>query len=104
MNYEECTEDQCIMMIQEALQIENLFVLQAIGEGKDTQLSLKWVGLDDKKVKTEYCENCDTKELNKRIEGLVSSIESMISRTVVILKQNDEEELRKQREEDFREF
>ena len=44
MNYEECTEDQCIIMIQEALQIENFFVLQVIGEGKDTQLSLKWVG------------------------------------------------------------
>ena len=27
MNYEECTEDQCIIMIQEALQIENFFVL-----------------------------------------------------------------------------
>ena len=38
MNYEECTEDQCVVMIQEALQIENLFVLQVIGEENDTQL------------------------------------------------------------------
>ena len=45
MDYDECTEDQCIVMIQEALQIENLFVLQIIGEADDTQLSLKWVGL-----------------------------------------------------------
>ena len=30
MDYEECTEDQCIMMIQEALQVENLFVLQRL--------------------------------------------------------------------------
>ena len=71
MDYDECTEDQCIVMIQEALQVENLFVLQVIGEGDDTQLSLKWVGLDDKKVKTDYCEDCGTKELNDRVEGLV---------------------------------
>ena len=102
MNYEECTEDQCIIMIQEALQIENFFVLQVIGEGKDTQLSLKWVGLDDKKVKTDYCENCDTKELNKRIEGLVSNLESTISITNNSVKQNDEEDLRKKREEELR--
>ena len=102
MNYEECTEDQCIIMIQEALQIENFFVLQVIGEGKDTQLSLKWVGLDDKKVKTDYCENCDTKELNKRIEGLVSNLESTIPITNDSGKQNDEEDLRKKREEELR--
>ena len=39
---EECTEDQCIMMIQEMLQVENVFHLQVIGEGSDTQLSLGW--------------------------------------------------------------
>ena len=27
LEYEECTEDQCIVMIQEMLQVENLFVL-----------------------------------------------------------------------------
>ena len=74
MDYEQCTEDQCIVMIQEALQVENLFVLQVIGEGDDTQLSLKWVGLDDKKVKTDYCEDCGTKELNDRVEGLVKKL------------------------------
>ena len=51
LEYEECTEDQCIVMIQEMLQVENLFVLQVIGEGQDTQMSLKWIGLDDKRVK-----------------------------------------------------
>ena len=28
LEYEECTEDQCIMMIQEILQVENVFHLQ----------------------------------------------------------------------------
>ena len=75
MDYDECTEDQCIIMIQEALQVENLFVLQVIGEGNDTQLSLKWVGLDDKKVKTDICKGCGTFELNERVEGLVRILE-----------------------------
>ena len=32
LDYEECTEDQCIVRIQEILQIENFFHLQVIGE------------------------------------------------------------------------
>ena len=46
LDYEECTEDQCIVMIQEMLQVENLFHLQVISDEGDTQLSLKWVNLD----------------------------------------------------------
>ena len=74
LDYEECTEDQCIVRIQEMLQVENVFHLQVIGEGKDTQMSLKWVGLYDKRVKTDYCENCGTKELNQKVNGLVESL------------------------------
>ena len=47
LEYEECTEDQCIMRVQEMLQVENVFNLQIIGEGKDSQLNLKWITLDD---------------------------------------------------------
>ena len=49
LDYEECTEDQCIMLIQEMLQVENVFHLQVIREGQDTQLSLSWRTLDEKK-------------------------------------------------------
>ncbi len=93
MDYDECTEDQCIMMIQEALQVENLFVLQVIGEDDDTQLSLKWVGLDDKKVKTDYCEDCGTKELNDRVEGLVKilTVSEEIISTPTVEKEEPEE-------------
>ena len=47
--YEECTEDQFIMMIQEFLQVENVFSLQLVEEVGDTQLSLTWVGLEGKR-------------------------------------------------------
>ena len=53
LEYEECTADQCIMMIQEMLQVENVFHLQVIGEGSDTQLSLGWRTMDEKKKETE---------------------------------------------------
>ena len=46
LEYEECSEDTCIMRIQEILQVENVFNLQISGEGKDTQLNLKWNTLD----------------------------------------------------------
>jgi len=91
MDYEECTEDQCIVMIQEALQVENLFVLQVIGEGSDTQLSLKWVGLDDKKVKNDVCKGCGTFELNERVEGLVKKLESVIQNTGFVMSKEDQE-------------
>jgi len=93
MDYEECTEDQCIVMIQEALQVENLFVLQVIGEGQNTQMSLKWVGLDDKKIKTDVCKGCDTFELNERVEGLVNKLDSVISKAGLIVSR--EKELKK---------
>ena len=56
LDYEECTEDQCIMLIQEFLQVENVFGLQLVEEEGDTQLSLTWVGLDEKKVVSNFCE------------------------------------------------
>ena len=111
MDYDECTEDQCIVMIQEALQVENLFVLQVIGEGDNTQLGLMWVGLDDKNLKTDVCKGCDTFELNERVTGLVRNLESVIPRggnfvaeTVdeEKLKREREEKLKKQREEEQR--
>ena len=73
LEYDECTEDQCIMRIQEILQIENLFHLEVIGEEGDTQLNLKWVNLDEKRNREDYCEDCKTKELRKRVVGWLRS-------------------------------
>jgi hypothetical protein len=74
LKYEECTEDQCIKMIQEMLQVENMFHLQVIGEEGDTQLTLKWVNLDEKRVEEDFCEDCKTRELRKMIGGLVERL------------------------------
>ena len=56
------------------LQVENVFNLQIIGEGKDSQLNLKWITLDEKKNEEDYCEECGTRELRKMIGGLVEKL------------------------------
>ena len=67
LEYEECTEDQCIMLIQEMLQVENVFHLQVIGEGSNSQLSLSWRTLDENKKEEQFCENCETVKLRNLI-------------------------------------
>ena len=74
LEYEECSEDTCIMRVQEMLQVENVFNLQIIGEGKDSQLNLKWITLDEKRNEEDYCEGCGTGDLRKMIGGLVEKL------------------------------
>ena len=76
LDFEECTEDQCIRLIQEFLQVENIFKLQMIREGKDTQISLTLIDLDRKLVKTEFCEECKTSALIKTISKLYKELEN----------------------------
>jgi len=76
LEYEECTEEQCIMLIKEMLQVENSFQMVLMAEDGDTQISLTWNDLDKKRVEEEYCEGCKTKELRKIIEGLVEKLVS----------------------------
>ena len=84
LEFEECTEDQCIMMIQEILQVENVFSLQLVEEDGDTQLSLTWVGLEEKKVLTDYCKGCGTFELNSKIELLVNNMVQQIGQVTKV--------------------
>ena len=74
LDYEECTEEQCIMMIKEILQVENSFQLILISEEGDTQISLTWNDLDQKRVEEEYCEGCKTKQLRKSVTSLVEKM------------------------------
>jgi formylglycine-generating enzyme required for sulfatase activity len=74
MESEECTEEQCIMMIREILQVENSFQLVLMVDGGDTQVSLTWNDLDEKRVEEEYCEGCKTKELRESVGGLVERL------------------------------
>jgi hypothetical protein len=91
LDYEECTEDQCIMMIQELLQVENAFQLNLITEEGDTQISLTWTDLDQKRVEEDFCEGCKTKQLREMIEGLVEKLIGVkISKNVTIFKERKE--------------
>ena len=74
LDYEECTEDQCVMKIQEILQVENSFKMQLIMDGQDTQMSITWNNQEEKRVEEDYCEGCKTKELRNMIGGLVEKL------------------------------
>ena len=71
---DECTEDQCVMKIQEILQVENAFKMQLIMDGQDTQISITWNNQEEKRVEEDYCEGCKTKDLRKMISGLVEKL------------------------------
>ena len=71
LDLSQCTEDMCIRKVQEVLQVENLFFLQLLREGANTQVSLIWVDLEKKTVKTEYCQKCDSLELNQSVDRLM---------------------------------
>ena len=74
MDSDECTEDQCILMIKEILQIENAFKMDLLSEDGDTQISITWNDQDQKRVVEDYCEGCKTKELRNMIGGLVEKL------------------------------
>jgi hypothetical protein len=74
LDYQECSEDVCILRVQEMLQVENVFHLQVIGEGQDTQLSLSWRTLDEKRKETDVCLGCGTFQLNDKVRGLVEKL------------------------------
>ena len=74
LDYEECTEEQCIMMIKEILQVENAFQLVLMEEDGDTQISLTWNDLDQKRVEEDFCEDCTTKLLRKSVTDLTKKL------------------------------
>ena len=102
LEYEECTEDQCIMMIQELLKVENAFSLQLVVKDSETELSLTWVGLEEKKVLIESCVECNTKfsvdsdivspELNSKIKILVKRMVRQIGNIAKVDKETEEDD------------
>jgi hypothetical protein len=100
LEFEECSEDTCIMRVQELLQVENVFNLQIISEGNDSQLNLKWITLNEKKNEEDYCEGCGTRDLRKMIVVLVEKLvgEKIVEPVVPIIS-NDSELKKKQAEE-----
>ena len=76
LEYEECTEEQCIRLIQEMLQVENMFKLELIREDSDTQVSLTLIDVDKKLVKSDFCENCKTSDLIKVVSKLYKDLKA----------------------------
>ena len=71
IDYEECTEDNCFALIQQILQIDNLYRFNMIREGTFTQLPLTRVDLDSQcLVRTAFYKECSIGELNTMVEGL----------------------------------
>ena len=101
LDYEECTEEQCIVLIKEMLQVENSFQLVLMAEGDDTYISLNWNDLDRKRVQEEICEKCDTKKLRESISLLVNTLvineQKKLNQTLT--NQNSSDELINQEEE-----
>jgi hypothetical protein len=84
LDYEECTEDQCFALIQQILQVDNLFLFNMTREGTYTRLSLTRVDLDSQRlVRTSFCEDCSIGQLNMQVEGLVIKLITEDKKSVV---------------------
>ena len=71
LDYDECTEDQCFALIQQILQVNNLFFLNMTREGTFTQPSLAQVDLDSQRLShTAFCKDCNIGGLNTKGEEL----------------------------------
>ena len=54
--------------------VEDVFQLQIIEEDGDTQLSVRWMSGNERKVETILCGGCKTIELNGKLVGLVGKL------------------------------
>ena len=54
--------------------VDDVFQLQIVEEDGDTQLSLRWMSGDERKVETILCGGCKTIELNGKLEELVEKL------------------------------
>lgn len=78
LEYDECTEDKCVIRIQEILQVENVFKMELTIEEGDTHVSLTWKNLEKKRVEENFCIDCNTIQLRKMIGGLVDKLVKVI--------------------------
>ncbi len=74
LDYDQCTEENCIRFIQDTLQVESFFSLQLVQEGKVIQLTFMMLDLDRKVVKTEVCEDCSTLTLNGEVTKIMEKM------------------------------
>ena len=93
MDADECTESQCIAIIQELLQTEFFFMFEIVKAGSFQQMKITRVDLDgNRDVRTETCDNCSISQVNGKVDGLVKKLtvsEEIIS-TPIVEKDNKE--------------
>jgi len=66
--------------------VSDVFQLQIIEEDGDTQLSLRWMSGNERRVETQYCEGCKTFKLNGHLKELVKKLVGVEG--VVLVKNN----------------
>ena len=54
--------------------VENTFQLQIVEDEGDTQITLRWIYREDKRVESEICGGCRTIELNESLKVLVKRL------------------------------
>ena len=78
LDYEECTEENCIRYMQDALQVEYYFSLQILKEENVYQLTLTMLDLDKRTVKSKICTDCTTIQLNEHLNLIIEEINEEI--------------------------
>ena len=79
---EQCTEENCLVLLQEYLRLDLVFNLQIILDRQTqlTQLTLTAINQKRRFIKTEKCDGCD-------LNGLLNSLDRVTDR---LLAQRDE--------------
>lgn len=67
---DQCTERNCVQLIQEFLQVERLFIAQLVQEEGLTQITLTLYLRERLLVESDICEQCPLLKLNDRMEAL----------------------------------
>ena len=75
MDSDECTEEQCIAIIQELLQVEYFFMFEILKSGNFQQLKITRIDIDSNRdVRTATCEDCNISQTNSKVDDLVKSV------------------------------
>ena len=75
MDADECTEDQCIAIIQEFLQVEYFFMFEILQPGNFQQMKITRVDIDgNRDVRTTTCEDCNISKTNSKVDQLVQTV------------------------------
>ena len=72
--------------------VEDVFQLQIVEEDGDTQLSLRWMSGNKRKVETILCGGCKTIELNGKLEELIEKLvggERIVQKPVVVVEKKE---------------